>query len=114
MCMARSRLRHKGIFRWANLRRATLLSRTSRQIPLHRMRPRESSARAGVISIRVIGAIVLLAIGPFIAFAAAPSWWSTRGVLTAGVQPNDYGPANQGQLKNIAKAAAAELDAQLP
>jgi hypothetical protein len=78
------------------------------------MRPRESSARAGAVSIRVIGAVALLAIGPFIAFAAAPSWWSTRGVLTAGVQPNDYGPANQGQLKSIAKAAAAELDAQLP
>jgi probable HAF family extracellular repeat protein len=28
--------------------------------------------------------------------------------------PNDFAPANQGQLKNIAKAAAAEMDAHLP
>ncbi len=43
----------------------------------------------------------------------APSWWSSQGVIN-GHPPNDYAAANQGQVKNIARAAAAMMDAQLP
>ena len=44
---------------------------------------------------------------------AAPAWWSQRGVITTNT-PADYAAINQGQLKNLATAAAAELDADLP
>jgi hypothetical protein len=44
--------------------------------------------------------------------AAAPGWWSSRGVLTASTA-DDYSIANQGQLKNLTQAAIAELDAAL-
>jgi hypothetical protein len=46
-------------------------------------------------------------------FAAAPAWWSERGVTVNNATPDDYAPANQGQLKNVAKAAVAEMDAKL-
>lgn len=42
--------------------------------------------------------------------AAPPAWWTTRGV-TNGPATDDYIAANQGQLKQIAAQAAAELDA---
>lgn len=52
--------------------------------------------------------------------ANAPSWWSARGVIatdsTTG-QPmpaDDYAVINQGQIKEFAAAAAAELNANLP
>ena len=48
------------------------------------------------------------------AVAAAPGWWSQRGVLISTAAPDDYALANQGQLKNIAKAAVDEFDAHLP
>ena len=50
---------------------------------------------------------------PLLVYAGAPSWWSQRGVLVSGANADDYAPANQGQLKNIAKAAVAEMDAKL-
>lgn len=47
-----------------------------------------------------------------------PSWWMQRGVLKLeGGQPvaaDDYAVANQGQLKNFARAAGLELQAKLP
>ena len=51
---------------------------------------------------------------PLAVYAGAPSWWSERGVLVSGANAGDYAPANQGQLKNIAKAAMAEMDEKLP
>ena len=47
------------------------------------------------------------------ATAVAPDWWSTRGVLAPGVAADDYAVANQGQLKNLAKQAALEMNAKL-
>jgi hypothetical protein len=41
-----------------------------------------------------------------------PQWWYTRGVISSSSTPDDYAIANQGQLKNIATAATAELDSQ--
>jgi hypothetical protein len=50
---------------------------------------------------------------PLLSFAAVPAWWAQRDVTVANASPDDYAPANQGQLKNIAKAAVAEMDAKL-
>lgn len=48
-----------------------------------------------------------------VVLASAPGWWSERDVLTVGA-PNDYGMLNQGQLKQLATQAAAEMDEKLP
>ena len=68
----------------------------------------------GVAPFRVLLALLLYALLPLPTFAAAPAWWSERGVTVTNAAPDDYAPANQGQLKNIAKAAVAEMDANLP
>jgi len=44
----------------------------------------------------------------------APGWWTSRGVITPGAAADDYAVINQGQLKNLAKAACDELNANLP
>jgi hypothetical protein len=46
-------------------------------------------------------------------FAAAPTWWSERGVLAPNATADDYALVNQGQLKNVASAAAAAMDSNL-
>jgi hypothetical protein len=46
--------------------------------------------------------------------AEGPSWWRTRGVLLLGAESDDYAVLNQGQLKQLASAAVAELNASLP
>ena len=43
-----------------------------------------------------------------------PSWWVTRGVVNANVAPNDYAAVAQGQVKNMASNAWAEMNANLP
>ena len=70
--------------------------------------------RDGLTPPRVLVALCLCALLPLLAYAAAPAWWSERSVTIAGATPDDYAPVNQGQLKNIAVAAIAELDAKLP
>ena len=78
------------------------------------MKRSPSDNRSGVLSFRLAIAIVGCVLIPLLAFAAAPGWWSQRGVITPNAQPDNYALANQGQLKNIAKAAAAEFDAHMP
>lgn len=46
--------------------------------------------------------------------AAAPAWWTTQQVLAPGKQADDYAVANLGQLKNMAKKAAQEMNNVLP
>ena len=70
--------------------------------------------RDGLTPPRVLVALCLCAVLPLLAYAAVPAWWSGRGVTIAGATPDDYAPVNQGQLKNIAVTAIAELDAKLP
>ncbi len=41
--------------------------------------------------------------------ATGPDWWYDRGVIKAGSSAVDYAPANQGQLKNFARAARDEM-----
>jgi hypothetical protein len=73
-----------------------------------------SKNEKGALSVRLLAGIAVAALLPVILLAAPPQWWSTRGVTNASAQANDYAAVNQGQLKNIAKAAVAEFDADLP
>jgi len=41
--------------------------------------------------------------------AQGPAWWQNQGVLVTGSAASDYSPANQGQLKFLAKAARTEM-----
>lgn len=57
---------------------------------------------------RVLLVLGLLAVLAVAAYSAAPSWWAVRGTHN-GKAANDYAVANQGQLKNMAKAARDEM-----
>lgn len=70
--------------------------------------------RDGFLSLRLVLALLAAVLLPLVAYAAAPAWWAERGIPVQGATADDYAPANQGQLKNIAKAAVAEMDAKLP
>ncbi|MFZ1218545.1 MAG: hypothetical protein WAO00_04590, partial [Chthoniobacterales bacterium] len=78
------------------------------------MKPAAPDNCNGVTPLRVLLALLLCAALPLLAFAAAPAWWAQRGVTVPNASADDYAPANQGQLKNIAKAAVAEMDEKLP
>ena len=41
----------------------------------------------------------------------APEWWQTRGIIDSTHPANDFAPANQGQVKNLAYQAYLELEA---
>ncbi|MDX9795012.1 MAG: hypothetical protein RBU24_16020, partial [Kiritimatiellia bacterium] len=47
------------------------------------------------------------------ACAAAPAWWAARGVTDGAAPAGDFAAAVQGQVKWIARQAAAEFDAWL-
>jgi alpha-tubulin suppressor-like RCC1 family protein len=68
--------------------------------------------RRAISAVRLSLTLAVMVMVPLL-LCAAPAWWSQRNVLVQNAQPEDYAPANQGQLKNIARAAAAEMDAQL-
>jgi hypothetical protein len=74
----------------------------------------QSDNRHGISSFRLALSLLAAALVPLLAYATAPSWWWQRGVSVQSATPDDYAPANQGQLKNIAKAAVAEMDARIP
>src|SRR5205807_7017594 len=67
----------------------------------------------GIFSRRLALALLATALIPLLLYGSVPSWWSQRNVLVQNPSADDYAPANQGQLKNIAKAAVAEMDAKL-
>ncbi|MEQ1852021.1 MAG: sugar-binding protein, partial [Chthoniobacteraceae bacterium] len=69
------------------------------------------SSLRGHVRLRTI-AFVLIA-GALVVVAAPPPWWSGRGVTNQNAA-DDYAPINQGQLKNLLKAAVQELDSTLP
>jgi hypothetical protein len=70
--------------------------------------------RNGVSAIRLTVSLAIAAVLPLLLYGSTPAWWSERGVLTQNATADDYAPVNQGQLKNIASAAVAEMDAKLP
>ncbi|NCC52810.1 MAG: hypothetical protein EOM20_16565 [Spartobacteria bacterium] len=57
-------------------------------------------------------ALILLALCSSIQslHAQTPSWWLTRGVVDTNQTPDDYHPANQGQVKFIAQQALQEME----
>ena len=69
--------------------------------------------RQAISALRMAVALVAMALLPLLLYGA-PGWWSLRDVLTENATPDDFAAANQGQLKNIARAAAAEMDEKLP
>jgi hypothetical protein len=71
--------------------------------------PHQSHAMSAV---RLALLLVGIALVPLLLYAAPP-WWSQHNVLDQNATSDDYAPANQGQLKNIATAAIAEMDAKL-
>jgi hypothetical protein len=62
-----------------------------------------------VMAAWLVGALLLQS-----ATAVVPDWWSTQGVLIPNKPADDYAVANVGQLKNLAKKAAQEMNAVLP
>ncbi|MEN3370778.1 MAG: hypothetical protein V7609_2921 [Verrucomicrobiota bacterium] len=69
--------------------------------------------RSALFALRAALTVTIGTLVPLILYGSAPSWWSQRAVLVQNATSDDYAPANQGQLKNIAKAAVAEMDAKL-
>ncbi len=55
-------------------------------------------------------------VGTALVFAADPSWWTSGNtrILSAGASPDNYAPANLGQLKLVVKQAKEYLDLYLP
>ena len=50
----------------------------------------------------------------YVAAQVAPSWWQQRGALDPTQTADDYAAANQGQVKNLTRAAVEEMNALLP
>lgn len=64
-----------------------------------------------------VGILVVLMAGvcaSSLAATAVPSWWFARGVIDTNLTANDFAAVVQGQVKNMASNAAAEMDADLP
>ena len=80
------------------------------------MKTQNNNPRSGVASLRLLAGIAVLCILPMLLFAAGPNWWTSRSVINtgSGVTAKDYAAVNQGQVKNMAIAAVAEFDADLP
>src|SRR4051794_14265521 len=76
-----------------------------------KLKPRVSCT--ALSALRLSLTIAVAALVPLLLHGSAPSWWMQRGALSENAARDDYAPANQGQLKNIARAAAAEMDARL-
>lgn len=72
--------------------------------------------RSGVVRIKVtdnVGQSAILSIPATVANPAAPQWWEDSDVVTGGAS-QDYGIANQGQLKAITAAAYEAIEAEHP
>jgi len=68
--------------------------------------------KEGRVRLHLILALTFLVLMPVFIMAQAPTWWSERNVINEN-PANDYGAVNQGQVKNIAVAAVAELNVKL-
>src|SRR3954469_1583118 len=77
------------------------------------MKLRLPNRRKASAVLRLAAWLAIITLVPLLLYADAPSWWSQRGVLLQNTTPDDYAPANQGQVKNISRAAAQEMDAKL-
>jgi len=58
-----------------------------------------------------LAVLLALCLQPATMFQAeAPGWWASQGVINSNREADDFAALNQGQLKNLAKAAAAEMN----
>jgi len=78
------------------------------------MNSNSSSNRSAAVSIKLIVGLAACLLLPVSLFAAAPTWWAAREVVNTTGTANDFAAVNQGQVKNIAVAGVAELNANLP
>lgn len=69
------------------------------------------SSIRGHVRLRTI--LFVLCAGALAVVGAPPAWWAGRGVTNQN-EADDYAPINQGQLKNLLKSTALELDEKLP
>jgi hypothetical protein len=59
--------------------------------------------------------LIVLFVVPVWLWGEAPAWWATRGVInTSATAADDYAVVNQGQVKNIASKAYAEMKDKVP
>lgn len=72
------------------------------------MKPSPHHQKIGIPALSLLA--LLLIFLPVRASGTPPAWWYERGVITTN-PPADYTAITQGQLKYLATAAAAELDA---
>jgi hypothetical protein len=83
------------------------------------MKPKERPSRGGLVPLRLLVAGAICLGIPLRLFASGPAWWSNPSLTVSGTSPvisgtaNDYGAANQGQVKNIAITAINELNTDL-
>ncbi|WP_395744070.1 fibronectin type III domain-containing protein [Prosthecobacter sp.] len=70
------------------------------------------AAVAAWTDLRVMMVLGCFAAAVVLTHAAAPDWWSSRGLVKSNGSANDYAVANQGQLKNMVRAACDELVAK--
>ena len=79
---------------------------------MNRSKPKDKTGRG---PLRLLLGIAVLALLPVLLLAdsSSPSWWQDRGIQNS-YPANDYAAVNQGQVKNIAVKAVAEMDASLP
>ena len=70
--------------------------------------------KSGSILLRLLLSLGLVCI-PLVLLAQiqSPEWWQDRGVQDGNAPANDYAAVNQGQLKNMARAAMLEMDDKL-
>ncbi len=79
---------------------------------MHRPSP---DSEKGLASLRLFVSFLGLFSLSVLVLGAAPAWWSTSNPpVVNDATPNDYAAVNQGQVKNIAKAAVAEFELRLP
>jgi hypothetical protein len=106
-------LHRKAISRWASLLKDHYLKSGAAPAVPPGMKLVPPDQRRAISAVRLSLALAAIVMLPLLLYAA-PVWWSQRNVLVQNAAPDDYAPANHGQLKNIARAAAAEMDAKLP
>ena len=77
------------------------------------MKPLKSeSARGGALIQAALTSVLLFA--PLLLIAGTgPQWWVDSSARAPSLAANDYGAVNQGQLKNLARAAMDHLDSSL-
>ena len=73
-----------------------------------RQRPDRRAKEHAWVDRRLLFIVGLIAMVAACAYAV-PQWWTDQQVLVPGAPAHDYAAVNQGQLKNLARAARDEM-----